>query len=99
MTLGHRVGLLAIGDTSVCENCVGTSGTFFECSIGLLAAEGDIDCEGKTGVDFGSKVGRLAAGDTPEGENDGLACLKGTRAGREGVGYGIWDNGGCRTVC
>ena len=48
------------------------------------------DCEGTTGVDFGSKVGRLAAGDTPEGENDGLACFKGARAGR-GVGceYGI----------
>ena len=71
MTLGHRVGLLATGDTSVGENCAGTSGSFFGCSIGLLAAEGDTNGEGTTGVDFGSKVGRLAAGDTPEGENDG----------------------------
>ena len=48
-------------------------------------------------VDFGSKVGCLAAGDTPEGENESLACFKGARALR-GVGCGILDNGGCRPV-
>ena len=31
---------------------------------------------------FRHKDGRLAAGDTPEGENSSLACLEGTKAGR-----------------